>query len=84
MSQSGVRAPLRDAIRVIQALRQGPRSATEIAEATGIHWRKVYRLVDALRELGAPIEESAGEAPGRGFAAARWAITARGLRSWLG
>lgn len=77
-------APLRDAIRVIQALRHGPASAAELSAATGIHWRKVYRLVEALTELGAPIRESEGETPAHGFAPKRWTITAQGLREWLG
>jgi hypothetical protein len=79
-----VGAPLRDAVRVIQALRQGPLSAAEIAAVTGIHWRKVYRLVEALMEIGAPIKESVGDSPAHRFPPKRWMITAQGLRDWLG
>lgn len=82
--RDGGRAPLRDGVRVIQALRKGPASAAEIAAATGIHWRKVYRLVQALTELGAPINESEGEVPAHGFAPKQWTLTAQGLRDWLG
>ena len=75
--------PLGDAVRVIQALRKGPRSAREIAEATGLPWRRVYRLIEALRKVGAPVQESEGDMPARGFAPARFVITAQGLRGWL-
>lgn len=77
-------APLKDAVRVLQALRKGPRTAAELSVDTGLHWRRVYRLIEALTEAGAPIKESEGEAGARGFAPKQWTITAQGLREWLG
>lgn len=65
-------------------LRSPGDNVAELSSATGIHWRKVYRLVEALTEFGAPIKESDGETPAHGFAPKRWSISAQGLRDWLG
>lgn len=70
-------AQLRDAIAVLRALRMAPLTVTEIAESTGVHWRKVYRLLEQLRELGAPIHTT-GSQP------TNYAMTAQALKQWLG
>lgn len=74
-----------DTISVLRALRSGPITVQQVADATGIHWRKVYRIVHELDRIGAPLKESEGERinPSR-RAPAAYAITVDGLREWLG
>lgn len=75
---------LGDAVLVIQALRRGPLTPQQIAEQTGVHWRKVYRLVRALEQMGAQVErkEIEHEHPGPGPEGLRLTVSA--LREWLG
>lgn len=74
------------ALSVVRSLRAGPISAREIAEATGLHWRKVYRLLTEIRADGAPLREmeSDFERKGRGGSGAtRYSLSAAGLIEWL-
>lgn len=68
---------LRDAFDVLRALREEPATPKQIAETTGVHWRKVYRLIDHLIDLGAPIAK-------RGSQPVSYSLTVAGLREWLG
>jgi predicted DNA-binding transcriptional regulator YafY len=74
-----------DTIAVLRALRRGPVTVLQVAESTGIHWRKVYRIVHDLDVLGAPLKESEGDRinPSR-RAPTAYALTVDGLREWLG
>lgn len=74
-----------DTIAVLRALRGGPTTVQQVADATGIHWRKVYRIVGDLCRLGAPIKQSDGDPfPGGGRVPIAYALTVDGLREWLG
>lgn len=71
-------AQLRDAIEVLRALRSEPQTPAEIAASTGVHWRKVYRLLEQLAdECDAPIKRH-GKMP------TSYSLTAAALREWLG
>lgn len=79
------RGVLADAVRVVQALRAGPRSIGELAASLALAERKVYRLVAQLEAMGAPIVRGEAERTGaRGFAPTTLHITVAGLRAWLG
>ena len=68
---------LRDAIAVLRALRESPQTPAEIASATAVHWRQVYRLLGKLTELGAPIRK-------HGSQPAQYSLPVAALRKWLG
>lgn len=70
-------------VAVLRALRRGPSTIAELADATDVHWRAVYRIVHQLRDLGAPLKETVRES-GRGVAPTAYALTVDGLREWLG
>jgi predicted DNA-binding transcriptional regulator YafY len=77
---------LSDALAVIRVLRAGPASGPELAAATGMNLRKVYRMLAELKASGAPLRESEAEfeRKGRGGSAAtRYSISAAGLVEWL-
>jgi predicted ArsR family transcriptional regulator len=80
MKKKEVSPHLRDAFAILRALRDGPASVEEIAERTGVHWRKVYRLVHELVALETPIRE----APGEGRQPARFSLSAAGVRQFFG
>lgn len=79
---------VRDVVELLRALRGKPATVVELGRKTGLHWRKVYRLLDELRQLDAPLHESEGQAertghgPG-GSSPRRFSISATGLASWL-
>jgi hypothetical protein len=80
-------ASLQDVVAVLRALRARPSTVAELAQVTGLYWRKVYRILGDLRAAGAPLVETEVEVErkGRGGSApTRYAITAAGLRKWLG
>jgi DNA-binding Lrp family transcriptional regulator len=79
-------ARLADFVAVIRVLRTGPVSVSEIAKATKMHARKVYRLVTELEDAGARLQKRDGEFErvGRGGSAATlFTLTAAALDEWL-
>jgi hypothetical protein len=77
---------VRDTVEVIRALRDEPSTVIELGRKTGLHWRKVYRLLDELRQLGAPLRESEDRVERAGHGGSvpkRFSLTAAGLASWL-
>jgi len=77
-------AQLRDAIAVLRALRAEPQTPAEIAKTTGVHWRKVYRLIDQLIDAGAPIKQANGPRPKHGMVPSTYSLSVAALREWLG
>ena len=75
---------LRDAFVVLRALREKPRTVAELADDTGIPWRKVYRLLDQMIDFGVPLRRGAGEKPKRGMPPATYSLSVAALREWLG
>ena len=76
---------LRDAFVLMRALRERPRTVSELAAETEIPWRKVYRLLEQMVEFGAPIKRGVGARRGKvGLAPTTYAITVSALREWLG
>lgn len=77
---------VRDVVALIRALRGEPSTVVELGRKTGLHWRKVYRILDELRQLGAPLHETEVQlertSPG-GSAPKRFSLTAAGLVRWL-
>ena len=79
-------ARLADFVAVIRVLRTGPVSVSEIAKATKIRARTVYRLLKDLEDAGARLQKRDAEfvrvGPG-GSAATLYTLTAAALDEWL-
>lgn len=75
---------VRDVVKLVIALRSGPSTMAELAESTGLHWRKVYRLIADMRAAGAPLRETMPVVEHRGTRPTAYALSVSGLREWLG
>jgi predicted DNA-binding transcriptional regulator YafY len=78
---------LADFVAVIRVLRTGPVSVAEIAKATKIRARTVYRLLKDLEDAGARLQkrDAEFERVGRGGSAATlFTLTTAALDEWLG
>lgn len=59
---------LRDLIGVARLLNRQPYTVTELADETGLAWRRVYRIINTIREAGLPLRvttQKIAKAPGR-------------------
>lgn len=65
---------LREALIVIGALAESAMTAEELAARTGMHWRRAYRILDAIRDAGLTLSERAraGRYAGAGGAREFW------------
>jgi hypothetical protein len=79
-------ARLADFVAVIRVLRAGPVSVLEIAKATKMNARKVYRLLKELEDTGARLQKRDAEVErtGRGGSAPTlYMLTAAAMEEWL-